>query len=157
MLWKVIVKAVGALITETVMGNLIRKSFSIEQSLWGKLNRLLKTKGVTNCSKFLCDIIREQLVQEEWENESATVVGTFTMVYDHHQRQLGDQLTHIQHHHHDVILASTHVHLDHDICAEMVMMRGPAKTVRHVADELAKQRGVLHSSLSVSSVGKSLK
>jgi CopG family transcriptional regulator, nickel-responsive regulator len=139
------------------MANLTRKSFSIEQSLWNKLNRLLKDKGITNCSKYLCDVIREQLVQQEWEDESAEVVGTFTLVYDHHQRLLGDQLTDIQHDHHEVILAATHVHLDHDICAEMVMMKGKVKIIRHVADRLSKQKGVLHCSLAISSTGKSLR
>jgi CopG family nickel-responsive transcriptional regulator len=83
-------------------------------------------------------------------------VGTITLVYDHHKRQLSEQLTRLQHRHHHLVLAATHVHLDHDLCVESILVKGPADDVRTMADLLRKQKGVLHAALSMSSTGHDL-
>lgn len=139
------------------MDQVVRQSFSIEPELSRKLDALMKSGGYTNRSEFLRDMIRDQLVQQEWEEASHEVVGTITMLYDHHTRHLGEKLTDIQHDHHQIILATTHVHLDHDMCAEMIMMRGHPRRIREIADRIRQQRGVLHASLSISSTGRSLR
>lgn len=139
------------------MSDLVRQSFSMESSLWDKLEELLEGGGYTNRSEFLRDLIREKLVQREWETGRHEVVGTITLIYDHHARLLGEKLTDIQHDHHDAILATTHVHLDHDMCAEMIMMHGSAEVIRQVADRIRQQKGVLHASLSISSTGRALR
>ncbi len=139
------------------MPDIVRQSFSMEAALWDKLERLVKRKGYTNRSEFIRDMLRERLVQQEWEDEAREVVGTITMLYDHHTRLLGEKLTDIQHDHHHEIMASTHVHLDHDLCAEMIMMRGKASSIRAVADRIRQQKGVLHASLSISSTGRALR
>jgi CopG family transcriptional regulator, nickel-responsive regulator len=139
------------------VSDLVRQSFSIESSLWDKLEDLVKAAGYTNRSEFLRDMIRERLVHREWDSKAHEVVGTITMVYDHHARLLGEKLTDIQHDHHEAILATTHVHLDHDMCAEMIMMRGRADRIRAVADRIRQQKGVLHASLSISSTGRALR
>ncbi len=139
------------------MPDLVRQSFSIEGSLWDKLEDLVKSAGYTNRSEFLRDLIREKLVEQEWHKGGHEVVGTITLIYDHHARLLGDKLTDIQHDHHEAILATTHVHLDHDMCAEMIMMRGEPDRIRGVADRIRQQKGVLHASLSISSTGRSLR
>jgi len=139
------------------MSDLVRQSFSIEPSLWDKLEDLVKSAGYTNRSEFLRDMIREKLVEQEWRSGSHEVVGTITLVYDHHARLLGEKLTDIQHDHHEAILATTHVHLDHDMCAEMIMMCGRPDSIRAVADRIRQQKGVLHASLSISSTGRSLR
>jgi CopG family nickel-responsive transcriptional regulator len=139
------------------MPEIVRQSFSMESSLWVKLERLVKKKGYTNRSEFIRDMLREQLVQQEWEDENQEVVGTITMLYDHHTRLLGEKLTDIQHDHHQAIMATTHVHLDHDLCAEMIMMRGRASRIREVADRIRQQKGVLHASLAISSTGRALR
>ncbi len=97
------------------MSDVIRQSFSMENSLWEKVEELVKESGYTNRSEFLRDIIREKLVEREWQSKAREVVGTITLVYDHHARLLGEKLTDIQHDHHEAILATTHVHLDHDM------------------------------------------
>ena len=137
------------------MTDLVRMSFSIEKSLSDKLEKLLRTTGYTNRSEFIRDMLRERLVEQEWEKNSE-VVGTITLVYDHHIRGLTEKLTDLQHHHHDTILATTHVHLDEHTCAETVLVKGRAKEVRQIADGLRGQKGVLHASLSTSSTGKRL-
>lgn len=137
------------------MAGVVRVSFSIEEPLLDKLEQLVKEGHYGNRSEFIRDMIRDQLVAKEWaHNEEA--VGTITLVYNHHRRGLGERLTHVQHHHHDVVLASTHIHLDEALCAEMIVVRGLASAIRKLADLLRQQKGVLHATLSISSTGKHL-
>lgn len=137
------------------MSNLARLSFSIEQPLLERLERLLQDSRYQNRSEFIRDMIRQQLVDQEWErNELA--LGTVTILYDHHVRQLSEKLTDLQHDHHEAILATTHVHLTHHLCAEMIMVKGRADLIRDLANRLRQQKGVLHATLSMSSTGERL-
>lgn len=137
------------------MSDLARLSFSIERGLYRRMERLLKAGKHGNRSEFLRDLIRARLVEQDWEdNEEA--LGTITLIYNHHVRQLGDKLTGLQHAHHDAVLATTHVHLDHDNCAEMIMVKGRAKVIRELSEALGAQKGVLHCTLSMSSTGNRL-
>jgi len=137
------------------MSDLMRVSFTIERSLYDELEKLLATTRYENRSEFIRDLVRECIVRDSWRcNEEA--VGTITMVYDHHQRDLSGAITQVQHEHHDAILATTHVHLTHDLCVEMIMVRGLAATIDTLADELRSRKGVLHVSVSMSSTGKRL-
>jgi len=138
------------------MSKLIRLTFTIEETLNRKMEKLLKKGRFTNRSEFIRDLIRSRMVESEWEKDS-DALGTITLVYDHDQRQLSDRLTSIQHQHHHEVLATTHVHLDNHLCAEMIMVKGRAKMIRDMADTMGQQKGVLHSSLSMSSTGKQLK
>ena len=96
------------------MADLVRVSLSIEEPLLEKLERMRKAQRYTNRSEFIRDMIRDRLVEQEWERDQ-DVVGTVTLVYDHHHRQLSEKLTHLQHHHHELVLATTHVHLNKDM------------------------------------------
>ncbi len=137
------------------MAELVRVSFSIEKPLFEQLETLAAEHGNTNRSEFIRDLIRDRLVKREWDlNEE--VVGTITLIYDHHRRMLSEKLTELQHHHHDEIVASTHVHLDAHMCAEVIIVKGQARMVKHIADELGQQKGVLHAELSVGSTGREL-
>ena len=137
------------------MSSVVRLSFSIDKPLYKRLDKLIQEGRIANRSEFIRDMIRERLVAQEWErNEEA--VGTITLVFNHHTRGLTDRLTDIQHHRHHVVLASTHIHLDEDLCAEIVVVKGFAGEIQDLANELRKQKGVLHASLSVSSTGKHL-
>ncbi|MBL7076092.1 MAG: nickel-responsive transcriptional regulator NikR [Kiritimatiellae bacterium] len=137
------------------MTELSRFSISIEQGLLERLESLVRKHAYANRSEFVRDLLRERLVEEEWKG-NAEVVGTITLVYDHETRELSKKLTRLQHHHHDLVLASTHVHLDAHMCAEMVLTKGPAGEIQEMADMLRQQKGVLHASLSLSSTGKDL-
>ena len=137
------------------MSEVVRLSFSIDASLERKLEELVARSGYTNRSEFIRDMIRDRLVEQQWAQDREAV-GAITLVYDHEARGLHDRLVELQHEHHDLILASTHVHLDRHRCAEMVLARGPAETIRRIADQLRRQRGVLHATLSMSSTGEDL-
>ena len=139
------------------MSELVRFSMSLEKTLADRLERMVAASGYTNRSEFIRDMIREQLVEQQWADEKQEVVATITMVYDHHARQLTDRLMDIQHDYHGQIMATTHVHLSHDLCAEMIMVRGSAMQVRRLADSLRQQRGVLHAALSMSTTGEPLR
>jgi len=130
---------------------------SLEKPLHDRLERLVESSRYTNRSEFIRDLIRQRLVEQQWQDEHQEVVATITLVYNHHARQLSERLVDIQHDHHDNIMATTHVHLSHDLCAEMIMVRGSAINVRKLADQLRQQRGVLHAALSMSTTGERLR
>ncbi|MBX7255335.1 MAG: nickel-responsive transcriptional regulator NikR [Candidatus Hydrogenedentes bacterium] len=137
------------------MSELERLSFSIEKPLSTKLEKLVRAAKYTNRSEYIRDLIRSRLVEQEWETDKEAL-GTVTLLYDHHTRGLSDRLTRLQHDFHSHILATTHVHLDHDICAEVIMIRGKANLIRQLAAAMGREKGVLHASLSLSSTGKQL-
>jgi CopG family transcriptional regulator, nickel-responsive regulator len=138
------------------VSDLVRLSISLEKPLMRQLERLVKKSGYANRSEFVRDMIRRRLVEEQWADERQEVVGTIAMVYDHHARQLSDKLVDIQHDYHDRVLAATHVHLSHDLCAEMIMIRGQAEQIREIVNRLRQLRGVLHAELAMSSTGEKL-
>jgi CopG family nickel-responsive transcriptional regulator len=135
--------------------DLERLSFSLERPLLERLEALRQEAGYANRSEYLRDLIRGRLVERAWELDQEAV-GTITLVYDHHVHQLNEKLTALQHDHHDVIMATTHVHLDHHHCVEVILVRGRAGRIRAIADALGKQKGVLHGGLSMSATGKEL-
>jgi CopG family nickel-responsive transcriptional regulator len=137
------------------VADLIRISFSLEKPLHDKLERLLRRGRHGNRSEFIRDLIRSRLVHEEWEADREAV-GTITLVYNHRSRNLSRKLMSLQHDHHERILAVTHVHLDHDMCAEAVLVRGRAQKIRGIASLLEQQKGVLHVAVAMSSTGKNL-
>jgi CopG family nickel-responsive transcriptional regulator len=137
------------------MSDLVRQSFSLEQPLLDRLDRLVAQSQYTNRSEFLRDLIRDRLVEQAWE-ENEEALATVTLIYDHHAHDLSRKLTDLQHAHHGNVLATTHVHLDHHLCAEMIMIRGRAAELRALADQIRRLRGVLHAALAMSSTGKQL-
>jgi CopG family nickel-responsive transcriptional regulator len=138
------------------MSHLTRFSISIETDLLGRFLRLAKKHGWTNRSEALRHLMRDTLVREEWR-KGEVIVGTITLVNDHHRRELTDRLTAIQHDHHDAVLAATHIHLDHDNCLEMIAVRGTASRVQRIADRLIGTRGVKHGKLSATTTGSRLR
>ncbi|HSW44741.1 MAG TPA: nickel-responsive transcriptional regulator NikR [Phycisphaerae bacterium] len=138
------------------MSELVRLSLSLEKPLFDRLEKLVARSGYTNRSEFVRDLIRAQLVKQEWD-ANAEVLGTITLVYDHHRRRLGEKLTDLQHEHHHAILAVTHVHLTHDLCGEAILVRAKARHIRELADALRRQKGVLHAELSMASTGRTLR
>ena len=137
------------------MTKLTRFSVSIEAPLYERMEALVAQRHYDNRSEFIRDLIRETLVATTWK-QGEVAVGTITLVYKHHQRGLSEKLTHIQHHHPQLVLSATHIHLDHDLCVEAILVKGLANELQHMADELRKQKGVLHAALSMSSTGHDL-
>jgi CopG family transcriptional regulator, nickel-responsive regulator len=138
------------------MSKITRFAVSLEEALFKQLETLVKSHKYTNRSEYIRDLLRAKLVEDQWGDEHARVVATLTLIYDHHAYQLSKKLTDLQHHHHQTVLATTHVHLDEHLCAEMIMMRGYVHEIKEIADLAGQQKGVLHSALSISSAGQGL-
>lgn len=113
-------------------------------------------KGYDNRSQAIADMIRAHLVEHRQKTGKGEIAGTITLVYDHHRPHLQATLTDIQHNHHDVILSTVHVHLDHHNCLEVLLVRGKAAVIRKIADELVTAKGVKHGKLTVTTTGKDL-
>ena len=138
------------------MGQLSRIGVAIDSELLEKFDKLIEGRGYTNRSEAFRDLIREELVQKKWENLDQLVMGTVTLVYDHHVRMLSEKLTNIQHDFHHNILSTLHVHLDHDNCLEVLVVKGKAKDVQKVADALISTKGVKHGRLTLTTSGADL-
>ena len=125
-----------------------RITLSIDDDLAATLDRHMKKHRYASRSEALRDILREVQARERLEEKSAGFcVATLAYIYDHETRDLGRRLTQAQHKHHDLQVATLHVHLDHDSCLEVSVLRGPVKQVRALADETVSQRGVRHGQL----------
>ena len=120
-----------------------------------KFDSLIGEKRYPNRSEAIRDLIRENLVKREWV-KGEKVAGVIALVYDHHKRELVNTLTDIQHHYHSLIISTQHIHLDEDNCLEVVVVRGKPKEVESLADRLKATKGVKHSSLIMTTIGKQI-
>ena len=137
------------------MSDIIRFGVSLEKELLVKFDKLIKEKKYSNRSEAIRDLIRENLVKREWI-EGKEVAGAITLVFDHHKRELMNTLTDIQHDFHTLIISSQHIHLDHDNCLEIIVVRGKPRDARELADKLRATKGVKYGSLSIATTGKEL-
>lgn len=137
------------------MTDIVRFGVSLGKELLGKFDRLIKEKKYPNRSEAIRDLIRENLVKREWV-EGKEVAGAITLVFDHHKRELMNTLTDIQHDFYQLIISSQHIHLDHDNCLEIIVVRGKPIEVRELADKLRVTKGVKYGALSIATTGKEL-
>jgi len=133
------------------MSDLERVSLAIEKNLIERFDALVERDGKANRSEAIRDLIRNRLIEEEVAAGRGEIVGTVTIVYDHHKRELAERLTAAGHDHHEHVLASMHVHLDQANCLEVVALRGRAREIRHLAEHLIGMKGVKHGKLVLSS------
>jgi CopG family nickel-responsive transcriptional regulator len=140
----------------THMTELCRIGVALSGDLLEKFDRLIASRGYTNRSEAFRDLIRNELVQEMWKSSDAEVFGTVTLVYDHHARLLTDKLTGLQHQYHAAVLSALHVHLDHDNCLEVILVRGRASLVQKLSNALIATKGVKHGRLTVTTSGHNL-
>ena len=138
------------------MSDLARIGVAIDSALLDKFDKLIEQRGYANRSEAFRDLIRDELVQKSWESPDSDVVGTVTLVYDHHVRMLNEKLTDMQHEHHRNILSTLHVHLDHDNCLEVLVVKGKARSVQKIADGLISTKGVKHGRLTITTTGAEL-
>ncbi len=138
------------------MTDLTRFGISIDERLLQQFDRMINDKGYDNRSEAIRDLIRGALVEEEWGDADQETVATVTLVYDHHTRDLADKLTEHQHSHHQEIVSTLHIHLDHQHCLEVVVIKGPSSRVRRIADELIGTKGVKHGKLVATTTGQNL-
>ncbi len=137
------------------MPQLFRFGVSLEKSLLEKFDRLLKKRKYTNRSEAFRDLIRQELVKEEWHQDKE-IAGAITLIYDHHKRDLVNKVTDIQHHFRDVIISTQHIHLDHNNCLEILALRGKPRDAQQLVHTLRSTKGVKHADLSMSTTGKDL-
>ncbi|MCX5852573.1 MAG: nickel-responsive transcriptional regulator NikR [Deltaproteobacteria bacterium] len=137
------------------MSDIVRFGVSLEKTLLDRFDTLIRKKKYTNRSEALRDLIRKEFVMKEW-GDDREVAGAITYIYDHHKRDVLTTIIDIQHDFQKLIISTQHIHLDHDNCLEVVVVRGIAREIETLADMLTAVKGVRHGTLSMSSTGKSL-
>ena len=138
------------------MSQLVRFGLSMDQKLLDRFDAYIGEHSYANRSEAVRDLVRDRLVQDEWQDADTVTVGTITLIYDHHQRDLTDKLTKHQHEEHDVVLSSMHVHLDHHNCLEVLAVKGSPAAIHQIADKLISTKGVKHGKLVMTSTGEDL-
>jgi CopG family nickel-responsive transcriptional regulator len=133
------------------MSDLTRISISLETALLAAFDRRIEARGYANRSEAIRDLIRDRLIREDVEQAKGDQVAVLTLVYDHHARELAARLIDKQHHHHELVVSSLHVHLGERHCLEVSILRGPVNQVRHLGDELLATKGVLHGEITFTS------
>jgi len=140
----------------THVSELTRFGVSIPTDLVKAFDASIARKGYRTRSEAIRDMMRDRLVDEEWQLGRMPVIGTVTIVYDHDTRELSHVLTELQHQFHDAITCATHVHLDEHHCLEVIVVNGRADQVRAIADRLISTKGVKHGKLVCTTTGGSL-
>ena len=138
------------------MGVTVRFGISLDEKLLQNFDQLIEEKSYMNRSEAIRDLIRGSLVEERCGCEDQEAIGTVTLVYNHHVRDLSDKLTEQQHSHHDQIVSALHVHLDAHNCLEVLVVRGTVLTIRQIADGLIGVKGVKHGKLVLTTIGEDL-
>ncbi|MDR0308755.1 MAG: nickel-responsive transcriptional regulator NikR [Coriobacteriales bacterium] len=139
------------------MGDPVRFSVAMPEDLLAQLDRLVARRGLArNRSEIIRDLVRDALVEEQWHDPDAEIVGTLTFVFDHHANDLQNKLDHIQHDSHDKIIATMHIHLDAHNCLEVIAMRGSSEEIRVISESILGIKGVKHGSLTATTTGSSL-
>lgn len=133
------------------MTDLTRVSISLESALLEDFDRHISGKGYATRSEAIRDLIRDLLVRDKARRTEKDQVAVVSLVYDHHARELAARLIDKQHHHHDLVVSSMHVHLGERHCLEVSILRGPGKEVTHLGDELLATKGVLHGDITFTS------
>ncbi|MDI6810441.1 MAG: nickel-responsive transcriptional regulator NikR [archaeon] len=133
---------------------LTRIGVSLPSNLLNKFDTIIRGRGYSSRSEGIRDAIRAYIVEYEWmERESGEEIGTITYIYDHKQRGLGDELTEAQHHFIDMIKTSAHIHLDDENCFEIVVLKGDAKEIKRLAENIMSLKGVKHLKLTTTHGG----
>ena len=132
-----------------------RFSVSLEEELLQQFDSFIRERGYVNRSEAVRDLIRKEFISEEWEQDG-DVAGVVTLVYNHHQPQLQEKITEIQHDYYTLITSTTHVHMDHHNCLEVIIVKGKASRIREMAEKVIAMRGVKNGHLTMTSTGHHL-
>ena len=139
------------------MSDTTRFGVSMDAQLLENFDKLISLKSYMNRSEAIRDLIRASLVETKAANDEEEMVGTVTLVYDHHVHDLSEKLNELQHAQNDKIISTLHVHLDAHNCLEVLVTRGKAKDVKKIADELIGVKGVKHGKLVMTTTGEELR
>lgn len=131
------------------MSELVRFSVSLEKELLDDFDRFCADGRFVTRSEAIRQLLREKLTSAAWAVDAADVAASLTLVYDHHRTRLSDKMLDLQHAHSDRVVATMHVHLNHDLCMEVICLRGPAAALQHLASELSGLKGIHQAQLVV--------
>jgi|UniRef100_A0A7C3SME5 CopG family nickel-responsive transcriptional regulator len=134
------------------MSMIKRFGVSIEKDLLEVFDKIIEEKGYNSRSEAIRDIIRDYIVREKWNIKKEKVVGSISLVYEHDVYGLADKLTDIQHHYHDVIISTLHVHFDEKNCLEVILVRGKVEKIKKLYDELSSLKWVRHTNISITDI-----
>ncbi len=129
--------------------SVVRFGVSLEKELMDILDKYVADNKFSNRSQAIRHLINNNAVTKKWESNDF-VAGSITLVYDHHKRDLLNNLTDVQHNYHNIILSSLHFHLDHDTCMEIIAVKGQANILNELADKLIAIKGIHHGQLTMS-------
>ena len=139
------------------MSELVRFSVAVPEDLLVQFDTLVARRGIAkNRSEVIRDLVRDALVNEEWDDPMQEIVGTLTLVFDHHSSDLQSKLDQLQHNHHEQIISSMHIHLDAHNCLEVIVLKGRSDNIRQLAESILGVKGVKHGQLSTTTTGKFL-
>ena len=133
------------------MSEIVRFSVSLEDDLLEQFDRYCRGEQFATRSEAVRQLIRDTLTRRAWESESQDAVGTLTLVYDYHRSQLSDRLTQLQHDHTDLVVSTLHAHLTHDLCLEVIILRGPAVRLQKITSQLRGLKGIHKGELVMAS------
>jgi len=133
------------------MSEIVRFSISLEDDLLEQFDRYCKQQQFATRSEAIRQLLRDTLTKEAWAGESHDAAGTLTLVYDHHRPQLRDHLTKLQHDHTDLVVSTLHAHLTHDLCLEVIVLRGPSAQLQEIASRLRGLKGIYKGELVMAS------
>lgn len=131
------------------MSELVRFSVSLEKELLDEFDRLCEAGRFATRSEAIRQLLREKLTSTAWAADAADVAASLTLVYDHHKTRLTDKMLDLQHARADRVVSSMHVHLNHDLCLEVIVLRGPAADLQHLAAELSGLKGIHQAQLVI--------
>jgi CopG family nickel-responsive transcriptional regulator len=131
------------------MEKITRFGISMEPDLLNRFDMLIKKQGYTNRSEAFRDLVRKSLITQKTETGNFPAIGTLTMIYDHHTANLTNRLLELQHDHHNEILPTTHIHIDHHNCLEVLVLKGKAGNIHKLADRIKAIKGIKHGELVI--------
>ncbi len=120
-----------------------RFGVSLEEDILTELDKLVEKSKFPNRSRAIRYLIKDSLTKEKIDSNKI-VAGAVVIVYDHHKRELNNNLMHVQHEYHDLILSTQHVHLAHDLCLETIAVKGNALKLKELSDRIIGTKGVKH-------------
>ena len=135
-------------------GNAMRRiTISVDDGLAAEFDEIIAEQHYESRSEAVRDIVRKAVEERRLKMSTAgDCIASFSYVYDHHVRALGQRLVELQHQHHDIVVSTTHVHLDHDSCLETCILRGRTADVRRLAEAISAERGVRFAEINLVSV-----
>ncbi|MGC9002215.1 MAG: nickel-responsive transcriptional regulator NikR [Dictyoglomus sp.] len=134
------------------MAKIVRFGVSIEEDLLENFDKIIEDKGYNSRSEAIRDLIRDYIIKEKWNLKKEKVAGSISLIYEHNVYGLSEKLTDIQHHYHDVIISTLHVHLDEKNCMEVILVRGKVEKIKRLYDELSSLKWVRHTNIAITDI-----